>query len=115
MSATLQLSAGVSQAIVSAMRARVLGVVVLLALLVGLLPLAYASPPDQTWLSGLYDNADYDDVIIALTSTVAAADGAPTPELRPTTEVCQPLRVPEPLRPESAFRSPYHLRAPPLA
>ena len=97
------------------MRVRLFGVVVLVALLVGLVPLAYASPPDETWLPGLYDNADYDDVIIELTSTVAAADGAPTPELRPTAEVCQPLRVPELLRPESAFRSPYHLRAPPLA
>ena len=97
------------------MRGRVFGVVVLLALLTGLIPLAYASPPDQTWLRGFYDDADYDDVVIALTSTVAASDATVMPELRLTAEVCQAFRVPEPLHPESAFRSPYHLRAPPLA
>ena len=25
--------------------------------------MADASPPDQTWIGGVYDNADYDDVI----------------------------------------------------
>jgi len=34
-----------------------------------LCPLAHATPPDQTWISGLYDNADYDEVIILATST----------------------------------------------
>jgi hypothetical protein len=95
-------------------RARVLGVFVLLALLIGLAPLAYASPPDQTWLAGLYDNADYDDVVIALTSTIAASDGTPAPDLRPTAEVVVTLRPAEPSPPEPATRSPYHLRAPPL-
>jgi hypothetical protein len=45
-----------------------------LALLVccGTLPvLAQASPPDPTWLPGIYDNADYDDVIGLLTDTAA--------------------------------------------
>jgi hypothetical protein len=97
------------------MRARVLGVVVLVALLVGLVPLAYASPPDETWLPGLYDNADYDDVVIALTSTLGASDGTPAPDLGPTAEIAQTLRPAEPSAPESPFRSPYRLRAPPLA
>ena len=29
--------------------------------------LAYASPPDQTWLVGFWDAGDYDDVVIAIT------------------------------------------------
>ena len=95
------------------MRARVSGVLILLTLLVGLVPLAYASPPDETWLSGLYDNADYDDVVIALTSAVGAADGTPTPDLAPTAEMIHTLRPTEPSAPESASRSPYRLRAPP--
>ena len=95
------------------MRSRVPGVLVLAALLVGLVPLAYASPPDQTWLAGLYDNADYDDVVIALTSTVGASDGTPTPDLGPTAELIRTLRPAEPSAPKPAFRSPYHLRAPP--
>ena len=46
---------------------------VLLAVLVVLLtPLAHAGPPDQTWLSGLYDNGDYDDVVLLVLSNVGA-------------------------------------------
>ncbi len=97
------------------MRIRPFGVVVLVALLVGLVALAYASPPDETWLPGLYDNADYDDVVIALTSAVGAADGTPTPDLAPTAEIIHTLRPTEPSAPASAFRSPYYLRGPPLA
>jgi hypothetical protein len=97
------------------MPARVLIGAILVALSIGLVPVAYASPPDQTWLRGLYDDADYDDVVIALTSAVTASDTTPPPKRRPLPEVCQVLRIPEPLRPESAFRFPYHLRAPPLS
>jgi hypothetical protein len=28
--------------------------------------LAYASPPDPTWIDGFYDDADADDVIVSL-------------------------------------------------
>ena len=38
----------------------------------GTLPLlTHASPPDPTWVPGIYDNADYDDVIGLLTDTAA--------------------------------------------
>ena len=38
----------------------------------GTLPIAaYASPPDPIWLPGIYDDADYDDVIGLLTDTTA--------------------------------------------
>ena len=46
----------------------------MLVLLVGCgtLPLlTHASPPDPTWLPGIYDDADYDDVIGLLTDTAA--------------------------------------------
>jgi len=36
--------------------------------------LAYASPPDPDWISGLWDNGDYDDIILLVTSGV----GVPT-------------------------------------
>ena len=39
------------------------GVFVLLALV----PLAHASPPDPLWLAGIYDAADADDAIQAVT------------------------------------------------
>ena len=37
--------------------------------------LAYASPPDPLWIPGIYDDADYDDVVWLATS--AAGDIAP--------------------------------------
>ena len=41
----------------------------------GTLPLfAHASPPDPIWLPGIYDNADYDDVIGLLTDTAAVRE-----------------------------------------
>ena len=43
------------------------GAVVLLAtIIVAGVALAHASPPDPTWISGLWDDADHDDAIIAL-------------------------------------------------
>src|SRR5262245_31809565 len=37
-------------------------------------PLAHATPPDPTWIGGFHDNADYDDVILALTGVDGFAD-----------------------------------------
>src|ERR1700737_4641381 len=34
--------------------------------------LAYASPPDPSWIRGIYDDADYDDVVVMITSAAAA-------------------------------------------
>jgi hypothetical protein len=33
--------------------------------------LCYATPPDQTWIAGLYDDADHDDVVLAVLDTIA--------------------------------------------
>ncbi len=42
------------------------------ALLLGtvamLVPLAYAAPPDPTWIDGVWDDADQDDVVSLITS-----------------------------------------------
>ena len=41
----------------------------------GTLPfLAHASPPDPIWTPGIYDDADYDDVIGLLTDTAAVRE-----------------------------------------
>ncbi len=64
---------------------RIALVVLLLATLFASVPLAYASPPDQSWLGGWYDNGDFDDVVLAITSAVGTLDarpaGAPVPRL----------------------------------
>lgn len=43
-------------------------VFLLLGCLVSLTPLAQAIPPDPTWIPGIYDDADYDDVVCLVTS-----------------------------------------------
>jgi len=43
--------------------------VVLVIIVPATLPaLAYASPPDPCWIQGIYDDADYDDVVALATS-----------------------------------------------
>lgn len=44
-------------------------------LLASLPALAYGSPPDPSWIQGIYDDADYDDVVIL--ATFASAHFAP--------------------------------------
>jgi len=50
---------------------RLVGLCVVAAI-VALTPAAHASPPDQTWIGGLYDNADFDDVILFIVSGLGA-------------------------------------------
>src|SRR5262249_38522318 len=38
-----------------------------LPVLLVIIPLAYARPGDPTWISGFYDEADYDDVVALVT------------------------------------------------
>ena len=89
--------------------------VTLLALLVVVpVTLAHASPPDQTWLAGVYDQADFDDVVGLLTSALDATDStaaaeagvcfALAPTVCPATVAC-PAGAP-------AYSAP--LRAPPI-
>jgi hypothetical protein len=49
----------------------------LLAALVALTPLAYATPPDPTWISGLFDDDDNDNGVFLVTSSLAAVDPFP--------------------------------------
>jgi len=45
------------------------GVAPFLFLVIPLLtPMAYASPPDPSWIHGLYDDGDFDDVVVLVTS-----------------------------------------------
>ncbi len=54
------------------LRRSVLPLVVVAMLSLGVL--AYASPPDPDWISGLWDNGDYDDIILLVTSGVGITD-----------------------------------------
>jgi len=48
-------------------------VLVLVALMLTLTALAYASPPDATWIPGLYDDDDFDNVVDFITSSPGVA------------------------------------------
>ena len=84
-------------------------------LLIAPVTLAHASPPDQTWLAGVYNQADFDAVVGLLTSALEASGSTSAPEagaclalapkLCPTT-VAWPASAP-------AYSAP--LRAPPIA
>src|SRR5260370_9518039 len=44
---------------------------VLLVAITALTPLAFASPPDPSWVQGIYDGADFDDVVVIIASGAA--------------------------------------------
>jgi hypothetical protein len=54
-----------------------------------LVPLAEASPPDQSWLGGLYDDADYDDVVVSVTSAVSAVESHSIHETGPVQTITE--------------------------
>jgi len=78
-----------------------------------LTPMAYASPPDPPWIPGIYDDADYDDVVGLITSEFAVVGLTPPVEFRLVT----PRRTPVPEATASRLSGPsFHSvlpRAPP--
>ena len=56
---------------------------VLAALTSGLVTLAYASPPDPSWIRGMYDDADGDDVVGNIAAGVGLVNPAASADLRP--------------------------------
>ncbi len=85
----------------------------IVAVMGAVIPMAYATPPDQTWIAGLYDNADYDDAVMFVTSAVGVVVVAPTPDVRSTPCVAARL-IPAPPLSRPLECAPYHLRAPPV-
>src|SRR5215467_14846543 len=60
-----------------------LGAMLLALLIIAPVTLAHASPPDQTWIAGVYDQADFDDVVGFLTSALEATESTVAPEASP--------------------------------
>jgi len=59
----------------------------LFAGLLALAPVAHPSPPDQTWIAGLYDNAAFDDVTVLITSNLGAIQPSMVSSLCPVDSV----------------------------
>jgi len=102
----------------SSMKAR--GLLIALALLLlplvgGLTALAYASPPDPAWIEGIYDDGDSDDVIVMITSGVAAIAPVLLVDLRQTPPLVGPAPqvVVDPV--STPPFSPLQSRAPPAS
>jgi hypothetical protein len=55
----------------------------LVASLTVLPSLCHASPPDPTWVAGLYDDADHDDVVLDVVGMVATLIAEPPHALEP--------------------------------
>lgn len=85
---------------------------VLASLLIALVPAAYASPPDPTWISGYWDDGDFDNavtfIVSACATTVVPVTSA-SPRLTPVPGVETSEWNPYPTPPRAAA-SP---RAPP--
>jgi hypothetical protein len=90
-------------------------VLLLLACLASITPLAYATPPDPTWMKGVYDAADGDEIIVALTCAAWAAEIDPLGCLAPLFMAIQFVPRGEPRHLVMAVRPAFLGRAPPLA
>jgi len=77
--------------------------------------LAHASPPDQTWLAGVYDQADFDDVVGLLTAAFEVTGSTVAPETGPRLALAPKLCPARVACPASAHAYSAPLRAPPLA
>jgi hypothetical protein len=51
--------------------------VLVIAVLVALPALAYSDPPDPTWISGFWDDDDFDNVVEAVTNTLLGDGSGP--------------------------------------
>lgn len=76
--------------------------------------LAHASPPDPSWIAGIYDDADYDDVVILVESASGSAGHAAPTHVPP---LLQRLELLAPAPNDAAARCPsaVHSRAPPAS
>jgi len=55
----------------------------IVGLMTSLALMAWASPIDPSWTKGVYDEGDFDDVVLYLTSGTIALPALPVHDLRP--------------------------------
>src|SRR6266403_2002541 len=89
----------------------------LVLLLIGALasagPLAHASPPDPGWIAGFWDDGDYDDVVLLVTSAVGTADSHLPYQTISAAVVIASVSVPDESSLSACPLSSWHTRAPP--
>lgn len=87
----------------------------LIAAIVTLTPLAQASPPDPSWIKGVYDDDDFDNVVIAVTSAVSTVELAPLLGVAPTEIVLGFVTAADEAQTLPASLAVFQVRAPPSA
>lgn len=81
------------------------------ALLVGLPTVAFADPPDPTWIAGYWDDDDFDDAVIAITTASAVAAPPPVDTELPLWVPMARVEMPK----QEAYRAPRRAAASPRA
>ena len=86
-------------------------IVALTATLFALVPLAAATPVDPTWIAGLYDNGDHDDVVLAITDSaglqaIDSSNDSPREPSRRLVAAPPSTAIPEPSRIRLVGRAP---------
>jgi hypothetical protein len=88
---------------------------ILVGLMIVLTPMAWASPIDPSWIKGVYDGGDFDDVVTYLTSGTIAIPTLPVYDLGPALAFVSA----DPVLDERAAATPpvasHSPRAPPLS
>ena len=87
----------------------------LIGLMIVLTPMAWASPVDPSWIKGVYDDGDFDDVVTYLTCGTVAASAVVVNELLPVPVFVPTDSVPDERLGPSTPLSSHSPRAPPLA
>ena len=88
----------------------------LLVGIVGILtPIAQASPPDPSWIRGMYDDNDFDDVVGLITSGSGLVGEITRVELRPVLIVITAILPPDDSAVPSLSLASARPRAPPPA
>jgi len=84
----------------------------LILALLSIVPLAHASPPDSLWIAGIYDEADFDDIMATVVSEQALVELFWAPVGQPVVLAVVPSLNDS--RPVPAFyKGSFSVRAPP--
>ena len=85
----------------------------LVTLMIVLTPMAWASPTDPSWIKGIYDDGDFDDVVSYLILGTLAVPPLPPADLSPMFTPASAERVPEQQLGAAPLISSNEPRAPP--
>jgi hypothetical protein len=112
---TLRISRPLFAAVVehSGTRLNLLCTVGLLLTLLVLVPFGHASPGDPPWITGIYDGADLDESIEAVTSMIGIVEGLPAGACNPLAFIARVVPPSDAPFPQAVTPSTFSVRAPP--